>query len=138
MKKLGEIAKEYYVGQGLNCAVSVLLAANDIYGFGMVKEDAKLLTAFGGGIGCGNLCGALAGAEAALGKAMLPEGVMYSPEFKDMCAGFLKKFEEKWGTTLCNPIKEKNVTDPTLRCSLTVVETGNMLQEYIDELKAQA
>ncbi len=135
--KLGEIATGYYIGQGLNCAVSVLLGANDVYNLGLTKEDAKLLTAFGGGIGCGNLCGALAGAEAALGKALLPDGVMYSPEFKEICSGFLKIFQEKWGTTLCAPIKEKNVTDPALRCKITVVETGNMLQDYIDRLKAE-
>ncbi len=130
---LGERAKEYYLGQGLNCAVSVLMGANDTYNLGMKLEDAKLVTAFGGGMGCGNLCGALAGAMAALGKVYLPEGVMYNPEFKDVCSGFVTVFTEKWGTTLCAPIKEANVS-PEARCSKTVVETGNMLQEYIDNL----
>ena len=132
---LGEKAKEYYLGQGLNCAVSVLLGANDTYNLGLKKEDAQLITAFGGGMGCGNLCGALAGSMAALGKVFLKEDEMYNPEFKDVCAGFVAKFEEKWGTTLCNPIKDVNVTDPALRCSITVLENGNMLQEYIDGLK---
>ena len=131
---LGERAKEYYLGQGLNCAVSVLLASNDTYNLGLKKEDAQPITAFGGGMGCGNLCGALAGAMAALGKVYLAEDEMYNPEFKDVCAGFVAKFTEKWGTTLCNPIKEKNVTDPQLRCSITVLETGNFLQEYIDSI----
>ena len=133
--KLGEKAKEYYLEQGLNCAVSVLLAANDTYNLGLKKQDAQLITAFGGGMGCGNLCGALAGSMAALGKVFLAEDEMYKPEFKDVCAGFVAKFNEKWGTTLCAPIKEVNATDPRTRCSLTVLETGNLLQEYIDELK---
>ena len=133
--KLGEKAKEYYLEQGLNCAVSVLLAANDTYNLGLKKQDAQLITAFGGGMGCGNLCGALAGSMAALGKVFLSEDEMYKPEFKDVCAGFVAKFNEKWGTTLCAPIKEVNATDPRTRCSLTVLETGNLLQEYIDELK---
>lgn len=133
--KLGEKAKEYYLEQGLNCAVSVLLAANDTYGLGLKKQDAQLITAFGGGMGCGNLCGALAGSMAALGKVFLAEDEMYKPEFKDVCAGFVAKFNEKWGTTLCAPIKEVNATDPRTRCSLTVLETGNLLQEYIDGLK---
>ena len=133
--KLGEKAKEYYLEQGLNCAVSVLLAANDTYNLGLKKEDAQLITAFGGGMGCGNLCGALAGSMAALGKVFLAEDEMYKPEFKDVCAGFVAKFNERWGTTLCAPIKEVNATDPRTRCSLTVLETGNLLQEYIDELK---
>lgn len=130
---LGQIAKEYYVGQGLNCAVSTLLAANDVYNLGLTKEDAKLVTAFGGGIGRGNLCGALAGSVAALGKILLAEGEMYNAEFKDACAGFVSAFEEKWGTTLCAPIKEMNVT-PEERCGKTVLETGDMLQEYVNGL----
>ena len=133
--KLGEKAKEYYLEQGLNCAVSVLLAANDTYSLGLKKKDAQLITAFGGGMGCGNLCGALAGSMAALGKVFLAEDEMYKPDFKDVCAGFVAKFNEKWGTTLCAPIKEVNATDPRTRCSVTVLETGNLLQEYIDELK---
>lgn len=130
---LGERAKEYYLDQGLNCAVSVLMGASDTYNLGLKLEDAKLVTAFGGGMGCGNLCGALAGAMAALGKVYLPEGEMYNPQFKDVCSGFVTAFTEKWGTTLCAPIKEANVT-PEARCSKTVLETGNMLQEYIDNL----
>ena len=130
---LGEKARDYYVNQGLNCAVSVLLGASDTYNLGLEKEDAKLVTAFGGGMGCGNLCGALAGAMAALGKVYLPEDVMYTMEFKDVCSGFVTAFTEKWGTTLCRPIKEANVT-PEHRCGKTVLETGNMLQEYIDKL----
>lgn len=130
---LGERAKEYYLDQGLNCAVSVLMGASDTYNLGLKLEDAKLVTAFGGGMGCGNLCGALAGAMAALGKVYLPEGEMYNPQFKDVCSGFVTAFTEKWGTTLCAPIKEANVT-PEARCSKTVLETGNMLQDYIDNL----
>ena len=133
---LGERAKNYYVNEHLNCAVSTLLAASDVYNLGITKDSAKLVTAFGGGMGCGNLCGALAGAMAALGKVYLPADAMYTPEFKDVCAGFVAAFEDKWGTTLCAPIKEKNVT-PEERCGKTVLETGNLLQEYIDRILSE-
>ncbi|MBR6649142.1 MAG: hypothetical protein IKL29_07180, partial [Bacteroidaceae bacterium] len=43
---LGEKAKEYYLDQGLNCAVSVLMGASDTYNLGLKLEDAKLVTAF--------------------------------------------------------------------------------------------
>ncbi len=133
---LGEKAKNYYVNEHLNCAVSTLLAASDVYKLGVSKEDAKLVTAFGGGMGCGNLCGALAGAMAALGKVYLPADAMYTPEFKDVCADFVAAFTEKWGTTLCEPIKTANVT-PQERCGRTVLETGNLLQEYIDNIMTE-
>ena len=131
---LGEIAKKYYVDEKMNCAVSVLLGASDVYNLGLTKNDAKLITGFGGGIGCGNLCGALAGAVSALGRILLEEDEIYSPALHDACAGFVTAFTEKWGTTLCAPIKEVNVTDPVNRCSKTVLETGNLLQEYVDNI----
>ena len=131
---LGEIARKYYVEDKLNCAVSVLMGANEVYNLGLTMNDAKLITGFGGGIGCGNLCGALAGAVSAMGRILLPEDAMYSPELHDACAGFVTAFTEKWGTTLCAPIKEVNVTDPVNRCSKTVVETGDMLQNFVDNI----
>ncbi len=131
---LGEIAGKYYTESKVNCAVSVLMGANDVYGLGLTMKDAQLITGFGGGIGCGNLCGALAGAVSAMGRILLPEDVMYSPQLHDACAGFVAAFTEKWGTTLCAPIKEVNVTDPVTRCVKTVVETGDLLQEYVDNI----
>ena len=129
---LGENAKKYYLEQNLNCAVSLLLGTSDTYNLGLTMNDAQLLAGFGGGMACGNLCGALAGAVAAMGKVFLAEGETRSETLTEATSGFVKAFEEKWGTTLCAPIKEANVTDPETRCVKTVVETGDMLQEHID------
>lgn len=131
---LGDIAKKYYLEEGVNCAVSVLLGASDKYGAGITKADAKLVTAFGGGMGCGDLCGCLAGAMAAMGKILLPEEVMHSPEFKDACAGFVAEFKAKWGTTMCAAIKEENATE-TARCGDVVKASGDLLESYIEKLK---
>ncbi|MBE6894456.1 MAG: hypothetical protein E7483_02470 [Ruminococcaceae bacterium] len=132
---LGDIAKKYYMEQGLNCAVSVLLAASDKYGAELTKEDAKLVTGFGGGIGCGDLCGCLGGAVAALGKIMLPQNVMHSPEFKEICAGFVAEFKSQWGTTQCEIIKAENATE-TMRCGDVVKASGDLLESYIEKYKS--
>lgn len=131
---LGDYAKKHYVEESLNCAVSVLLGASDRYELGLTKDDAKFVTAFGGGMGCGDLCGCLAGSMAAMGKIMLPEGVMYSPEFKELCAGFVAEFKAKWGTTLCNPIKTENATE-ALRCGDVVKASGDILEAFIEKNK---
>lgn len=131
---LGDIAKKYYVEESLNCAVSVLLGASDKYETGLSKDDAKLVTAFGGGMGCGDLCGCLAGAMAALGKIMLPADVMHSPEFKELCAAFVAEFKAKWGTTMCETIKNENATE-ALRCGDVVKVTGDMLEAFIEKSK---
>ena len=129
---LGDYAKKYYLESGLNCAVSVLLGAVDKYGLNLTKDDAKLITAFGGGMGCGDLCGCLAGSMAALGKIMLPEGVMHSPEFKEQCAAFVAEFKAKWGTTMCEKIKNENATE-ALRCGDVVKASGDMLEAFIEK-----
>ena len=131
---LGDIAKKYYVEESLNCAVSVLMGANDKYNIGLTKDDAKLVTAFGGGMGCGDLCGCLAGAMAALGRIMLPEDAMYSPEFKELCAAFVAEFKTKWGTTMCETIKNENATE-ALRCGDVVKASGDMLEAFIENNK---
>ena len=128
---LGDYAKKYYVEESLNCAVSVLLGASERYGLGLTKDDAKMITAFGGGMGCGDLCGCLAGAMAALGKIMLPADVMHSPQFKEQCAAFVAEFKEKWGTTMCETIKAENATE-ALRCGDVVKASGDMLEAFIE------
>ncbi len=131
---LGECAKKYYVEEGLNCAVSVLLGASEVYNLGVTKQDAKLITAFGGGMGCGDLCGCLAGAMAALGKVFLPEDAMYSPKLKEICADFVAEFNAKWGTYMCGKIKEENAND-IIRCGDVVKASGDLLQNYIESRK---
>lgn len=133
---LSERAKYYYIDENMNCAVSILLAGSDIYNLGITKDDARLLVGFGGGLGCGNLCGALAGAIAVLGKALLPEGTMRSPEFTDWCAEFTAAFNEKWGNTMCATLKPEYAV-PELRCAKLVLGTADMLQEFIDKVLAE-
>ena len=61
----------------INCAENTSMALTDALGIGGGLEDARYMAAFGGGMGCGSVCGALIGAESALGRYMvsrLPEG----------------------------------------------------------------
>ena len=61
-------AYEYFITQDHNCAETALLAIRDAYGLDIGPEEMKLVSAFGGGMGCGKLCGVLAGSMAALGR----------------------------------------------------------------------
>ena len=134
--KLSERAKYYYLDENMNCAVSVLLAASDHYDLGLTKADAKMMVGFGGGLGCGHLCGALSGAVAAMGKLLLPDGVMRSHDFAEVCAEFVASFEKEWATSMCGELKEK-IFDPDVRCAKAVLKTADMLQEYLDKILAE-
>ncbi len=132
---LGQKAREYYTN-GFNCAAATLLAAGEIYDLGLKKDNARFITAFGGGIGCGHICGALAGAESALGMVLLPQDTFGSPEFRDICAAFVAKFREKWGSEMCEKARAAHA-HPETHCADLVKETGDMLQQYIDEILAK-
>lgn len=89
---LSERALAYFVGEKKNCAVSILLAANDHYDLGLNAGDEALLAGFGGGIGCGKICGMMAASVAVLGK-------MYSDreDFKKLCLKLVRRFSDSMG-----------------------------------------
>ena len=54
---LRDYVKKYYLEQRRNCAESLLRAANEAYGLNLTEADFALLSGFGGGMGCGSVCG---------------------------------------------------------------------------------
>ena len=124
---LVEQASFYYGEQGNNCAVSILLAANDVYCLGLSPDAASLVVGFGAGINCGAICGCLAGAVAVLGK-------LYSKQenFRQICADFVAEFEEKMGCNSHN-CKELSAVYKTeeKRCLDAVVRGAEILESFI-------
>ena len=79
--------REIFLDKDYNCAEAVLLWADERYGLGVAPEDVKLVSGFGGGLGCGENCGALLGAMAALSKAQVRDRGHATPGFKEACSG---------------------------------------------------
>ena len=50
--------QELFLEKDYNCAETVLLWANERYGLRVAPEDVALVSGFGGGLGCGETCGA--------------------------------------------------------------------------------
>ena len=97
-----------------NCAQSVLFAfADDV---GIDKDTAlKAATCFGGGMRCGEVCGAVTGVLMAIGmkygsSAENDETGKYPAYKKEM--EFVKKFKEKHGTLLCRELLKMDVSRP--------------------------
>lgn len=131
-----DYVKKYFVDLDRNCAESVFLAANEALGLGLSEEDAKLVSAFGGGMGCGSTCGALAGSMAILGKLCVKDRAHVTEGFKDNCASLKEEFEARLGSTLCKDVKEaySNTKD---KC-LTVVElAADVLEEHLRRVNGQ-
>lgn len=94
---LRETAKKYYLEQNYNCAESVLRAANEEYGLGLDEGALKLMAGFGGGMGCGGVCGALSGGIAALSKLRVSDRAHTTPGFSGECAGLVAALRKRWG-----------------------------------------
>ena len=127
---LSERALDYFVGQKKNCAVSILMAANDHYDLGLKPEDAALLAGFGGGIGCGKICGMMAASVAVLGK-------MHSgrEDFKALCTRLVRTFREGMG---CDSIDCKDLAPVYKveqgRCISGVERWAQIFEDFLKEI----
>ena len=124
---LVDIAKKYYCEQMKNCPVSTFLAANEYFELGLSEADAALVTGFGGGIGCGKICGTAAASVAILGKLFSDR-----ENLKEICAAFISEYEEYLGcgSIDCAIIASKNKTADN-RCNETVIKTAELLEKFV-------
>ena len=128
-----DYVEKYYLQQDHNCAETVFLAANEAYNLGMAKEDAKLVSAFGGGMGCGSTCGALCGAMAILGKICVQERAHKTDGFQENCAALKAEFEKKLGSIFCKELKERNFREGQ-RCLEVVKAAADVLDAHLSAI----
>jgi len=133
---LADIAEKYFLEGDYNCAESVLLAANDVYMLGLDKANChRLVSAFGGGMGCGLLCGAIAGAMAALGQAAVKERAHVTEGFKALCSDTAAEMEKALGDVNCKVIKPQLFVEGR-RCAETVRRAADVLEKQMEKLRA--
>ncbi len=102
---LQELAPKYFLEQDHNCSETVLLAISEAYGLGLTAADAKLVSGFGAGMGCEQLCGALSGCMAACGKMAVQDRAHATEGFGDLCADLYHRFDTRLGGTQCSLLK---------------------------------
>ena len=126
-----ENTTKYYKAD-YNCAETLILAGNETYNLGLDEKTAKVMAAFGGGCGCGHICGALAGALGVISALMVTERAHVTPDFGPIRAEFMQKYEEKLGSHMCNDLKPKYRNEEN-GCLLTCELTAEVLAEYLTE-----
>jgi len=107
--------------RGCNCCQSVLMSCCDQFG---ISEDRAyhLAAFFGGGMRCGEVCGAVTGALMAL-------GLKYGDENNRQCGKskeFLKAFEEEFGPLAC---REQLAKNQKKMCPTFIEYCANYLEE---------
>lgn len=92
---------------GFNCAQSVLCALGQYTG--LDEETALSATGgFGGGVSCGEICGAASGAVMALGLAFpyeLENAAVSRAKIRRLSAGFTRSFCDNFGCIRCFDLK---------------------------------
>lgn len=131
---LRDRAEKYFIEQDFNCAETALRAIRDEYSLDIAEDDLKLVSAFGGGMGCGKTCGVLCGCLAAYGKMNVKNRAHEDKSFAVRCKTFCELFNKKLGNTQCSELKIVYRNDKT-RCLKTVELGLEAFEEFIESQK---
>lgn len=118
---------------GSNCCQAVLLAAGELGGF---LPDEKLLAAaslFGGGMGSGCVCGALAG-------MIMAGGIMAGQDARNPDQNFPRRlhdrFREEFGATCCRALRKKRTPLEKMGNRACIELTGRACEILMAEWEA--
>ncbi|WP_244833777.1 C-GCAxxG-C-C family (seleno)protein [Clostridium sp. BJN0001] len=134
---LKETARELWLDKklDLNCAECILYAVNKEYSLDISKETLKTMAGFGGGMGVGEICGAISGAIASISILFTEVSGHKSPKVRAMSKKFIERFKSSLGYIRCADLK-KNIHDKEERSCLHMIETSaEILGEIIKEEK---
>ncbi|WP_243441482.1 C-GCAxxG-C-C family (seleno)protein [Clostridium arbusti] len=130
-----DYVKKYYGAEyDLNCAETILYAANDRYDLNLDKKALKSVAAFGGGMGIGDVCGAITGSLAVLGIIFVEDRAHESIKIKKLSMKFFERFQSILGGKNCIELKDKFATYEE-RCSKIMYTAAEVLEQLIDEYK---
>ncbi|MDV3426467.1 MAG: C-GCAxxG-C-C family protein [Bacillota bacterium] len=128
-----ETVKKYYDKSfNLNCAETIVYAANEEYNLNLNRDALKMMASFGGGMGIESICGAITGSLSVLGIMFVKEKGHESNFIKSLSREFFQRFEAKFGTKDCDQLKAKYRNDE-IRCSIMIYKAAEVLDEIIKE-----
>ena len=133
---LKDIYAKYYFEGNYNCAETIIRAANEYYELGLHDRDMIMVGAYGAGIQCGNTCGAILSAAAVLSMKYVEAKAHESEEIRPVVMKLMRKFQAKYGSTLCKDIKPQSFK-PEYRCRMTIEASCDILEETISEFEAE-
>lgn len=133
----GYVASGMNKNEDLNCAETMLHAANRAYGLGLSPESLKLAAGFGGGMGFEGLCGVLTGGSMVLSAIFVQERGHESDRVKKLNREFVESFRARMNSVDCAPLKDLWRNDD-VGCLPVILEGAELLQSIIDrELSAE-
>jgi len=131
------IEEGFFSDKDLNCAETILHAANEVYGWNL-SHDALLLSAgFGGGVGGQELlCGALTGGVMALGKLFVRDRGHESDLIKTITKDYFSLFKKEMGHIDCIPLKEDYRTKKE-GCRKVILASARCLDQVVNKYRQE-
>ena len=117
--------------EDLNCAETIVYAANRAYGLELPKSALKLAAGFGGGMGVQKTCGVITGASMVFSAMFVEDRGHESSKVKELNQEFFRRMEDTLGHVDCAPIKERWHSDRD-GCLPVMIAAARVLQEIID------
>lgn len=118
------------IKEDLNCAETILYGANIAYNLGLEKDALKLAAGFGGGMGIGEMCGALTGSVMVLGEMFVSDRAHESLRIKKLAKEFLNEYEKEMGTFICKQLIPKYATKEH-KCRVVILKAGEILDRIV-------
>lgn len=129
---LKDIAEKIYKSENLNCAETIIKAANEYYDLGLHEHDMKMMAGYGGGLCIGHTCGAILAAVSVLSMKYVETKAHESSDISPVTNLLTKKFKKKYGSLLCKDIKAQ-IYDKEVKCLNTIKNACDILEETILE-----
>ena len=115
----------------LNCAETIMYAANEEYNLGLNKQTLKVMASFGGGMGIESTCGAATGAVGVIGVMFTNDRGHESPRVKELTKEFMENFYNELGTYNCTELKAKYRKDDIHRCIVMIETAAKVLDDIV-------
>ena len=132
---IGEKAADFH-GGGYNCCQCVLKACKDYYPELDDNMLARIASGFGGGVCCGEICGALTGGVMAIGLCSRfnekdSETVLASKaKIKEIIGSYNDDFKNHFGSLLCSELKGGKYS-----CNELIAYGAEMAEKMIESNK---
>jgi C_GCAxxG_C_C family probable redox protein len=130
MKYSDLVADDYMLKNDYNCAETMLHAANEAYDLGLSEEAMRAASAFGGGMGREDACGAMTGALMALGCMRSRDWAHKDERLGELRDEFVRKFESRFGSLDCAAIKQTHRSE-TRGCQAVVEIAASLVEDVL-------
>lgn len=128
-----KVEKYYSPKYDLNCAETLLYAANDAYDLQLTKDALKTMAGFGGGMAIEETCGAITGAIAALSIMFVEDRAHEGERIKNLVIQLFDRVEKRLGSNNCKLLKEKYRHNEEEKCKYIVLAVAEELGEMIED-----